>query len=154
MATDATDSTWRKATTYKSRENFVSSLQVTIPLDQVNKEDRKCVICWKKFSEPEEGLDNAEQPIRLPCNHVLGQDCARALFALPSIVEVILRPLSYERGRMGEALGRALLRLEKRLGKGDSVAALQLAFGRFLESLPTSTFAFSPFACEKVDEKS
>jgi hypothetical protein len=95
------------ANTFDTQEAFLDSLRV-IPVDTVDEGDRKCAHCWKRYGESDPGFDNAEDPVRLRCNHVFGEKCLRDLFGLPESVRVNLPPLSYEPGSRGADLGRRL----------------------------------------------
>ena len=51
-------------------ETFVGSLAVLSPSD-LTEDNKNCHICL----EPFEKVWNGEQPVRLPCTHVVGKDC-------------------------------------------------------------------------------
>ncbi len=51
-------------------ETFVGSLNVLPPSD-LTEDNKNCHICLEPFQK----VWNAEQPVRLPCTHVVGKDC-------------------------------------------------------------------------------
>jgi len=91
--------------TFETQAGFLDSLE-TVPLESV--EHRRCPHCWKDYGESDPGLDNAEAPVRLLCNHVFGEKCLKDLFGLPEPVKIDLVSLSFEYGSRGEDLGRRL----------------------------------------------
>lgn len=51
-------------------ETFIQSLPVP-SLTDLSGDSQDCPICFEQYQNPQ----NWENPVRLPCNHVLGQDC-------------------------------------------------------------------------------
>ena len=101
--------------TFKTQQAFLDSL-TPVPLDSVPENQRKCPHCFKFFGESDPGLDNAEEPVRFPCNHVFGEKCmkgcektfTKGLFAMAQPTTVELIPLSFKEGSAGDELGRRL----------------------------------------------
>ncbi|KAF2727404.1 hypothetical protein EJ04DRAFT_557409 [Polyplosphaeria fusca] len=95
----------------KSRqEEFLDRLE-PVPIDSVCSNSPKCPYCWKPHGEPDEGLDNAEQPVRFVCGHVYGEHCAKhIMFPLPQHTQTELQPLTFEPGSRGDDLGCLLSR--------------------------------------------
>lgn len=91
-----------------SHEAFMEALK-PIPIDSIIENDRKCPHCWRTYGEPDPGKDNAEEPVRLPCGHEFGEQCALSLYQLPDAVTVTLRPVSFDEGSRGSELGKRLL---------------------------------------------
>ncbi|KAF2110386.1 hypothetical protein BDV96DRAFT_201393 [Lophiotrema nucula] len=90
-----------------SHEAFIEALK-PIPIDSIIENDRKCPHCWRIYGEPDPGKDNAEDPVRLPCGHEFGEQCALSLYQLPDDVTVVLCPISFEEGSRGMELGDRL----------------------------------------------
>jgi hypothetical protein len=79
-----------------SQDTFLSSLK-PIDIESVDKDSRKCGICWKPYGEaPDPGQDNSEQPVRLQCSHAFGNKCLKDLFAKIPNSEVELRELRFD----------------------------------------------------------
>jgi hypothetical protein len=89
------------ASTFPSQKAFLESLQL-IPIDDVERDNRKCPICWKPFGEePDPGFDNSELPVRLRCNHVFGHKCLANIFGIAAPSRISLEPLSFEKCKKG-----------------------------------------------------
>ncbi|KAF2681221.1 hypothetical protein K458DRAFT_256135, partial [Lentithecium fluviatile CBS 122367] len=86
--------------TFETQEEFLASLE-PVPIETVDADHRRCPHCWKYYGESDPDLDNAEVPVRLRCNHVLGDKCLQDLFGLPQPVRVNFKELSYEPGSKG-----------------------------------------------------
>ncbi|KAJ4357411.1 uncharacterized protein N0V89_001986 [Didymosphaeria variabile] len=95
------------AATFATQQEFLDSL-VPIPMESVDDNSRKCSYCWKLYGESTPGNDDAEEPVRFKCDHVFGEKCMRALFAMREPARVDLKPLSFSPGSRGADLGSRL----------------------------------------------
>jgi hypothetical protein len=96
------------ANTFATQEAFLESL-APVAMDSIDKNSARCPSCWKPYGEAADpGFDNSELPVRLRCNHVFGDKCLRATFALPGTASITLRPLAFSPGSRGRVLGQRL----------------------------------------------
>jgi hypothetical protein len=78
------------------QDKFLSSLK-TIDIESIDKNSRKCGVCWKIYGEaPDPGQDNSEQPVRLQCSHAFGDKCLKGLFAEQPKFKLELRALCFD----------------------------------------------------------
>ncbi|KAI9845804.1 MAG: hypothetical protein M1837_004484 [Sclerophora amabilis] len=60
----------------RATKHFIESLK-QVDLTSLEADDRSCSICMEPFGVPEPIKRKIEHPIRLPCNHVFGQNCIK-----------------------------------------------------------------------------
>ncbi|KAL1611959.1 hypothetical protein SLS60_000182 [Paraconiothyrium brasiliense] len=95
------------AATFTTQQKFLDSL-APIPVESVDADSRRCSYCWKQYGESNPGCDDAEAPVKFQCEHVFGEKCMRALFAIKEPARVDLIPLSFSPGSKGADLGSRL----------------------------------------------
>lgn len=91
----------------KTQKEFLDSLQ-PIPIESVDENGRRCPYCWRSYGEKTPGQDDAEQPVKLACNHVFGEQCMRSLFAIKDPVHIAIVPFSFAPGTKGADLAARL----------------------------------------------
>ncbi|EUC41502.1 hypothetical protein COCMIDRAFT_106015 [Bipolaris oryzae ATCC 44560] len=96
--------------TFPTEKAFLDSL-VPVPLETIEPDDRECVFCETRYGMiPGSGPSIPEMPVRLRCNHVFGEQCARRHFGQRLIVEFHLHPLKFLPGTRGNVLISKLYR--------------------------------------------
>ncbi|EUC28990.1 hypothetical protein COCCADRAFT_8723 [Bipolaris zeicola 26-R-13] len=90
--------------TFPTEQTFLASL-VPVPLETVEHDNRECIFCETRYGEISDSAPGSpEMPVRLRCNHVFGEQCARRHFGQRLIIEFNIRPLEFHPGTRGNIL--------------------------------------------------